>query len=140
MLPSNAPVRLRRARDRRVYALLVLVTIVLGLSSRRYGGALPQFVAAYAGDTLWAAMVFLLLGLAFRRQPTRLLAIVALTASFLVEFSQLYRDGWLHAVRATRLGALVLGSGFLWSDLLCYAAGVALAAVVDMVLTRERAG
>ena len=52
------------------------------------------------------------------------------------EFSQLYRAPWIDAVRATRLGALVLGQGFLWSDLWCYAAGVTLAAGIDWILAR----
>ncbi len=136
---SNTQKRQRRGRDRRVYALLVLVTVALGLSSRRYGLALPYFVAAYAGDTLWAAMVFLILALVFRRQPTSILAVVALTTAFLVEFSQLSRPNWLLAVRGTRLGALALGSDFIWSDLLCYAVGVGLGVAVDTVLAHSGA-
>ena len=34
-------------------ALIVLVS-VLGIGSRRYAHTLPVFIAAYAGDTLWA--------------------------------------------------------------------------------------
>ncbi len=40
-------------------------------------------------------------------------------------------------------GALVLGRGFLWSDLSCYAAGIALAVAVDVVIdgaVRRREG
>jgi len=37
---------------------------------------------------------------------------------------------WLDALRATTFGALALGQGFLGSDPLCYAGGVALAVVV----------
>jgi hypothetical protein len=42
------------------------------------------------------------------------------------------------AVRETRLGALALGQGFLWSDIACYAVGIAVAAVID-AQTRRRA-
>jgi len=42
--------------------------------------------------------------------------------------SQLYQPPWIHRLRDTTLGALTLGFGFKWTDLLCYAAGVALGA------------
>ena len=45
---------------------------------------------------------------------------------------------WLDALRATTLGALVLGQGFLWSDIVCYAVGVMLAAILDAVLAARR--
>jgi len=128
------PVRDRR--DRRLYALLAVVTVLLGLASRRYAGGLPSFVADYAGDTLWAAMVFFLLAVLFPAASTRALAAAALALAFVVEASQLYHAPWLDALRATRLGALVLGYGFLWSDLVCYAVGVVLAAAVDIFLRR----
>ena len=36
---------------------LLVVTIVLGLATRRYPPAFPELIAWYGGDTLWAAMV-----------------------------------------------------------------------------------
>lgn len=63
-----------------------------------------------------------------------LLAAIALGISFAVELSQLYHAPWINEIRATRLGALARGHGFLWSDLVCYAFGVTAAAAVDLVL------
>lgn len=131
--------RLDLTRDRRhrlTYALLALGTLVVGLASRRYGAALPAFLADYAGDTLWAALVFFLLALLFPAASTRALAAAALAIAFAVETSQLYHAPWIDALRATRLGALVLGYGFLWSDLVCYSVGVALAVGIDVFLCR----
>jgi len=91
-------------------------------------------VARYAGDTLWAAMVFWLLAIVWPRARTRGLAIGALGIALGVEVSQLYHAGWIDAIRQTRLGALVLGSGFLWSDLACYTVGVGVAAGLDRLL------
>jgi hypothetical protein len=98
----------------------------------------PGFIAAYAGDTLWATMVFWLLALVFRRAPTRSLAVAALSIAVAVEISQLYHAPWIDAVRANAFGALVLGYGFLWSDLACYAAGAVLAAAVDVALANRK--
>lgn len=131
--PSAPP-----SRDRRVFALLVVVAIALGLASRRYGGALPGFVAEYAGDTLWATMVFFLLAFAFPAKRTAALASATLVIAFVVELSQLYHAPWIDVVRSTRFGALALGSGFLWSDLVCYTVGVGLGVLVERVLVRSR--
>ena len=107
-------------------ALLSLVTVVLGLSSRRFGAVLPVWVAAYAGDVLWALLIFWLVGFAAPRWPAGRVAAVALALAVAVEVSQLCQAPGLNALRHTTLGGLVLGHGFLWSDLLCYGAGVAL--------------
>ena len=56
--------------------------------------------------------------------------------SVAIETSQLYHAPWIDAIRRTRPGALVLGYGFLWSDLACYAAGVALATAVERLAAR----
>lgn len=105
--------------------------MLLGLASRRYAAHLPDFLAAYAGDTLWAAMVFWLAALMAPRARTAQLGVAALAVAIVVEVSQLYHTAWLDALRQTRPGALALGQGFLWSDLACYIVGVLTAAVLD---------
>ncbi len=122
-------------RSRVVCAALTMAIVVLGLGSRRYASQLPAFVATYAGDTLWAAMVYFLAAMLAPGAPVRRLATMALATSVAVEVSQLAHAPWLDALRATRLGALVLGQGFLWSDLVCYAVGVCLAALLDVRVT-----
>src|SRR5688500_3632107 len=126
----------RRARP--AYGGLIVLTILLGLASRRFGASLPGVVREYAGDTLWAAMVYFLAALVWPRASTLRLAVGSLLFAVAIEVSQLYHAPWIDAVRATRPGALVLGFGFLWSDLVCYAAGVGLAALVDQLLVRGR--
>lgn len=125
-------------RERHVYALLCGLTIILGLASRSYRHFLPGFMAEYAGDTLWATMVFLGLAVMLPKKSTAALATTALAISFLVEFSQLYHATWIDSIRHTRLGALALGEGFLWSDLLCYTAGVCLALLIDLAVCRAK--
>ncbi len=128
-----------KRRSRTVYLLLAGATIVAGLASRRFGGVLPGFVAAYAGDVLWAAMVYLLIAAAWPGASVRRVTTAAAIVSLAVELGQLYHAPWIDAVRHTRMGGLVLGRGFLWSDLACYAAGIALAAGLDHALTRRSA-
>jgi hypothetical protein len=121
---------------RLVYAGMLAATVLLGLASRRWPELQPEFVAAYAGDAFWAAMVYWIGAFVWPALSRTRLAAAALGVAMLVEVSQLYRAPWIDAVRASRVGALVLGRGFLWSDLVCYAAGVAGAVAVDVLLVR----
>jgi hypothetical protein len=127
-------------RSRGIYLGLVAAMIFLGLASRRFRSELPWFVAEYAGDTLWAAMVYFIAATIWRNAGAGRLAVGAFCFSLTIELSQLYHAPWIDTVRATRLGGLVLGYEFLWSDLVCYAAGVGLAAGVDSLARRKARG
>lgn len=71
---TKAGVKDSRSRSRAHYAALFALTIAAGLASRRYPQWLPVVLARYAGDTLWAAMVFWMLAVIAPRRPTQLLA------------------------------------------------------------------
>jgi hypothetical protein len=116
--------------------ILLALTCGLGLGSRRFAGHLPGFIATYAGDALWALALFLFLGLIRVRAGTGRVAALALGLSLLVEVSQLYHAPWIDSIRQTTLGGLVLGFGFLWSDLVCYAVGVGLGVVLELGVAR----
>jgi hypothetical protein len=127
-------------RPAAVWIGAIVLVVFLGLGSRRYGGALPAFVGAYAGDTLWALAAFLGFGLILRTASTRRVATLALVFSLFIELSQLYHAPWIDTIRRTTLGGLVLGFGFLWSDLACYCVGVGLGVVIEMMVLREEPG
>ncbi len=125
-------------RIRSRYAAICLLTIVLGLASRKCGAVLPDFIAAYAGDTLWAAMVYFGISVVFPAWQRRSRFLFALLFSYAIECSQLYQAPWINSVRSTTIGALVLGHGFLWSDLVCYTVGVCIALLVDSIFCRKK--
>jgi len=115
----------------KLFALLLLVTAA-GLFSRSgYASVLPEFVQEYAGDTLWALALYLLLAFVSPGAGAKELLLVSLLISFAIEFSQLYQAGWINSVRNTRAGGLILGFGFKWSDLLCYSSGILTGFVID---------
>jgi hypothetical protein len=119
-------------------AALLVVAIALGLGSRRFSAVLPGFVAEYAGDVLWALALFLFLGLLLPRLSTGRVAALALAGSLVIELSQLYHAPWIDSLRRTAIGGLVMGFGFLWSDLTCYALGVGLGVAVERLAGRGR--
>ena len=98
--------------------------MLLGIGSRKFAGQLPEFITEYSGDTLWALMIFLMFGFLFVDYSTTRIALFALLFSFGIEFSQLYQAGWINSLRSTKLVGLILGYGFLWSDLVCYSIGI----------------
>lgn len=116
------------------YLLAAPVVVALGLASRL--PASPELARTWAGDPLYAVLIYLLVRFGRPRLPLPMSALGAWILCAAVEVSQLWHPAWLDAVRATRLGALVLGRGFLWSDLAAYAVGVALALGVDRVTGR----
>lgn len=115
------------------------MVVVIGLASRQFASMLPSFIGDYLGDTLWALMVFVGIGFLFTRWSSQRVAIVALLFSYAIEVSQLYHAPWIDSLRHTRFGGLVLGYGFLWSDILCYTVGVATGFLIEVVMQRKTA-
>ena len=106
-------------------ATLLAATLASGFASRWFRHVLPYAIAEYGGDTLWAAAVFF--GLRLMRPTARghVIAAAAFVIAVAVELSQLAHPPWLDALRHQPGVGLILGYGFLVSDLVCYAAGVA---------------
>lgn len=104
-----------------IYALLVLVVIGLGILSRKVA-AIPLIV----GDILYAVMMFLLIKFLLIQLRYWKVALISLSVCYFIEISQLYRAPWINQIRNTIIGALVLGNGFLWSDMIAYTVGTAI--------------
>jgi glycopeptide antibiotics resistance protein len=114
-------------KKRFLYLGIAIILIPIGMASRTYGN---QFVKLYFGDVLWAMMIYFGLKMVFPDQSKKA-AYLALAFCFLIEFSQLYHAPWIDNIRSNRLGGLVLGFGFLWSDLVCYLLGIGLGYFID---------
>lgn len=121
-------------RNRLLYAVMTIIVVILGLFSRKLNNAIPNFINIYLGDALWALMVFIAFGFIFRNKETKLVALIGITFCYIIEFSQLYHANWIDNIRETTLGGLVLGYGFLWSDLLAYAIGIGAGIIIDVLL------
>lgn len=126
-----------RPPRRRLGALAALgLAIACGLSSRRY--PLPGLLAEYTGDALYTVAVFFACAIVWPARRTTALAVAAFLLSAAVECSQLLSWPWLVRLRSTGPGALVLGQGFQWADLLAYAVGAATAGAIDALLRARR--
>ncbi len=117
----------KRFKTRLLYICAIVVLIVLGLVSRK-----AAFVPENVGDALWAMVMYCCWRIVLVRRLPYIAAVCALVTSFAVEFSQLIKCGWLVRVRSTTIGHLLLGQGFLWSDLIAYTVGIAAALLCTM--------
>ncbi|ANE85948.1 DUF2809 domain-containing protein [Bacillus cereus] len=124
-------------RNRVVYALFTIVVIILGLSSRKFAFALPHLLNDYLGDALWALMIFTGFGFLFPKTETKKLAFISLMFCYGIEASQLYHAEWIDSIRGTTLGGLVLGYGFLWSDLVAYTIGVGVGILCEVIFRKK---
>lgn len=126
---------MRRPRLRTAFALLTLV--VAGVVVAR---TVPDPVGDIGGDVLYAAATYTALVLVAPRLRPGFAAVGALGWCWAVETLQ---ATGLSAAAADRVpaAAWVLGTGFAWRDLACYALGVAAAWAVDIAArsyTRKR--
>lgn len=125
-------------RNRKIYLIFIPLVMGLGILSRKLNYFLPDIVNTYLGDAIWAAMIYVMMAFIFSNKLPKQIAVFSLLFCYAIELSQLYQAPWINAIRNTTLGALVLGSGFLWSDLLAYALGIGICAVVECFIGKRK--
>ncbi len=57
---------------------------------------------------------------------------------YIIETLQLYQADWIVSIRATTLGRLILGQGFLWNDILAYTFGIGIVFMIENILKSSR--
>ncbi len=125
------------SRNRAIYAVIVFFIIILGLTSR--SSHFPAGILKnYSGDTLWAMMIYTIFAFLKPETSIKRLFVVSILFCYLIEISQLYHSPAIDSLRENRFVALVLGRGFLWSDLVCYSIGVSLACLLETIIYRKR--
>ena len=123
-------------KRRLIYAMLLIFCIWLAFATRLHANWFWPMVAKYGGDTIWAGQCVFLLRIVFPRTSLLTLACVNYALGVLVEISQLYHAVWIDSLRSTVIGEALLGLGFLWSDIACYAVGTLLACPVCLLVDR----
>ncbi len=120
-------------RNRKIYLMLIPFVMSLGILSRKFSYLMPDIINIYLGDAIWAAMIYVMMAFVYANKLSKQIAVFSFLFCYAIELSQLYQAPKINAIRNTTLGALVLGSGFLWSDLLAYAIGILSATLLEMI-------
>ncbi|PKM95638.1 MAG: DUF2809 domain-containing protein [Firmicutes bacterium HGW-Firmicutes-1] len=113
-------------RIRIIYFIVICAIILVGLISRQI-----SYVPLFIGDILWAIMMFFIIRFIFIKSKLKALFLISLMICYMVEISQLYQAEWFNAIRITMPGRLILGQGFLWSDIISYTIGISIAAFIE---------
>ncbi len=118
-------------KKRLIYSILTLGIIGFALFIRKMWSFLPDFINIWIGDYLWAIMLYCATMVVFLHFDKKKTTIALIVFCWLIEASQLWHTPWLDAFRSTTFGGLLLGHGFLWSDIIAYTAGVLSAYWID---------
>lgn len=121
-------------KRRIVYFLLFVFCTWLALATRLHKEYFHPLIVTYGGDIIWAGMFLFLLRIFFTKTTLWKLVLFNYLLGVADECSQLITAPWFVAIRQTKLGKLMLGVGFVWSDLMCYAIGTLLAWMIVFVI------
>jgi hypothetical protein len=124
-------------KRRVTYAVLLLITVSLGLVWRMVPLGLSPFWFKYGGSALWAMALYWLIAVCLPRLSAVGLACLAAVVAAVVEFSRLWRVPAVDAFRLTLAGQLLLGHYFSLKNIAAYWLAIALAAVLDRWLVRR---
>ncbi len=113
-------------KRRACYLLLIIVTIVLGLVSRKIGG-----IPLVGGDLLYAVMMYWVFRFLLVTDSRRLALLWAILTCLIIEILQAINTPALAALRSHQYLRLVFGQGFLWMDLPAYVLGALVACAID---------
>lgn len=128
---------LKTNRNPLVYLLVMAVLVGLALPARLIPEHLPWWYVRYFADYLWAMLVFFGAGLIFRKLSTWRVAVATLLLAYLTEITQLFHPLWLDHLRSIPWIGLLIGYGFLWSDIAAYTLGIGTGALIEHFLLRK---
>jgi hypothetical protein len=125
-------------RRRTTYALLLLITIPLGLVWRMAPLGLSPFFFKYGGSVLWAVALYWLTAACLPKLSSIALASVAEAIAAALEFSRLWHTTTMDSFRITLAGQILLGRYFSSKNIMAYWLAIGLTALWDgRVLRRD---
>jgi hypothetical protein len=108
---------------RSLYLFLSLATVVIALVIRKSWAHLPYWINFWIWDFLWAFMLYWLMFALFLPARRWFATCWLIVFCWLIEWSQTWHTDWLDSFRHSHIGGLLLGHGFLWSDIIAYTFG-----------------
>jgi hypothetical protein len=117
--------------------IICIGLIILGLASRKYQSNFSDTINLYLGDAIWAMMVYFFFRIFAFKTSILKHGFFCLINCYLIEISQLYHSPLIDSLRNTTIGGLVLGFGFLWTDIISYSIGILAAISFDLYLSNQ---
>jgi len=120
-----------------LYTAIFIFCVWLALATRQYTNFFHPLIVTYGGDVIWAGLFLFFVRIFFPHTSLLKLAVICYAIGVAVEFLQLYEGAWYVQLKQYYIGRLLLGVGFLWSDLLCYAIGTVLAYFIILLIEKK---
>ncbi len=118
-------------KKRLFYLGLTIFTLFFALFIRNSWSKLPYCINFWIGVFLWAMMLYWACRFVFLHVNRSIMTVLLIIFCWTIETSQMFHTVWLDAFRNTTFGGLLLGHGFLWSDILAYTAGAVAGYLID---------
>ena len=119
------------ARPFALSLVLMVATVVAGLSIRFGHLGLPPFVVKYGGSMLWAVLIYWIISTIFPAWRIAAAVLVAGSVATAVELVKLYHAPDLDAFRLTWPGIVLLGRVFSVWDIVAYWLAISVGGLVD---------
>ncbi|MGD0445992.1 MAG: DUF2809 domain-containing protein [Edaphobacter sp.] len=120
-----------RRHRRLLSAILLLITIPIGLAVRYLPLGLPWFLYKYLGSVLWAVALYWFLAALFPKLRPLTVAKLAILIATLLELTRLIPIASIDAFRQTLPGQILLGRFFSLKNIAAYILAIPLAATLD---------
>jgi Protein of unknown function (DUF2809) len=124
----------RHTRRSAICALLLVITIPIGLAVRLLPLGLPWFLYKYLGSLLWAVALYWFLAALLPRLRSRTVAALAILIAIILELSRLIPIAPIDAFRLTFAGKILLGRFFSIKNIAAYLLAIVLTATLDNFL------
>ena len=110
---------------------LMCAAAAFGLLSRTVLLREVPVIGPWSGDTCWAIAAWFLLRAILPRVAALEIAVLTSALCLIVETSQLLDVEWLQNLRQYPVIRMLIGSGFIWTDLVLYAVGIGISWALD---------
>jgi hypothetical protein len=114
----------------RIYFILAIALFITELLIGKY--VHDSIIRPFGGDFLVVILIYCFVK-AFLDKPFLPLAIVTLLLAYVIEVSQYFHLIKLLGLQHSTIAALLLGTSFSWTDMLCYTLGIALVIGIEMI-------
>jgi len=126
-----------RRHRRLLGAILLLITIPIGLAVRYLPLGLPWFLYKYLGSVLWAAALYWFLAALLPKLRTQAIAALAILIATLLELTRLIPIAPIDAFRQTLAGQILLGRFFSLKNIAAYILAISLTAALDHIYLKR---
>lgn len=126
-----------KERKRFIYLLFFILTIFLEIVFRKTK-ILPDFFYNHITDVLWAASIFFGIGFLFKKVPTLIIFIFAITIVFSLDFVNFIPGSTMYALKKTYIYKLFYAYHFPSRNFFTYSVSIFVCSIFDIFMTKTK--